>query len=64
MVTVGIIQFFQGVAAGAENEVFLLGVGYVDTHHLGPAPHHPRFPAAVALTVRHPADNKESVSGQ
>ena len=29
MVTVGIIQFFQGIAAVAENEVFVVGVEYV-----------------------------------
>ena len=29
MVTVGIIQFFQGIAAVAENEVFVVGVDYV-----------------------------------
>ncbi|RZL75464.1 MAG: hypothetical protein EOP32_31400 [Rhodococcus sp. (in: high G+C Gram-positive bacteria)] len=28
MVTVGIIQFFQGIAAVAENEVFVVGVQY------------------------------------
>ncbi|REE74791.1 hypothetical protein C8E05_4237 [Rhodococcus wratislaviensis] len=29
MVTVGIIQFFQGIAAVAENEVFVTGLNYV-----------------------------------
>ncbi|MDT2009985.1 hypothetical protein FXW78_51545 [Rhodococcus opacus] len=29
MVTVGIIQFFQGIAAVAENEMFVVGVEYV-----------------------------------
>ncbi|GAA4477021.1 hypothetical protein GCM10023094_18340 [Rhodococcus olei] len=29
MVTVGIIQFFQGVAAVAKNEVFVVGIQYV-----------------------------------
>lgn len=29
MVTVGIIQFLQGIAAVAENEVFVVGVAYV-----------------------------------
>ena len=29
MVTVGIIQFFQGIAAVAEDEVFVLGIEYV-----------------------------------
>ncbi|MHA4853377.1 DUF7144 family membrane protein [Rhodococcus sp. MSC1_016] len=29
MVTVGIIQFFQGIAAVAENEVFVGGINYV-----------------------------------
>ena len=29
LVTVGIIQFFQGVAAVAENEVFVVGIEYV-----------------------------------
>ncbi|MGW0043427.1 DUF7144 family membrane protein [Rhodococcus sp. NPDC003348] len=29
MVTVGIVQFFQGIAAVAENEVFVVGIDYV-----------------------------------
>nr|WP_159927432.1 hypothetical protein [Rhodococcus sp. WAY2] len=29
MVTVGIIEFFQGIAAVAENEVFVSGINYV-----------------------------------